>query len=104
MKINLFSKVRTNKEGRQFTNYIGRLKKKDGTEMTCNVKFKETAGHPDIKSLPAVVEVLKANANLAKREYLDERTGELKTAYTLWVNKWAIVGEYVDHSLDDFDD
>ncbi len=104
MKINLFSKARTNREGRQFTNYIGKLVRRDGTELTCNVKFRESAGKPDPAALPAVVEIMKQDSNLTKREYLDERTGELKTAFTLWANKWSIVGEYVDHSLDEFDD
>ena len=46
----------------------------------------------------------KEHCNVSKRRYLDESTGEILHAYTLWVSQYAAGGEYVDHSMDEFED
>ena len=46
----------------------------------------------------------KEHCNVSKRRYLNESTGEVLDAFTLWVNQYAAGGEYVDHSMDEFED
>ena len=44
----------------------------------------------------------KKNANISKRTFKREDTGETGTSYTLWISTWENGSEYVDHSMDDF--
>ena len=109
MKVLVFAKKRQTKDGRAFTAYVSKLTKKDGTDLTAGVKFREECGAPTMEECPCYIEVDKANANLAvrDREITDEETGEIKavTQYTLWVSAWERAAEkYVDHSLDDIAD
>lgn len=109
MKVLVFAKKRQTKDGRNFTAYVTKLSRKDGTELTAGVKFREECGAPTADECPCYVEVDKKNANLAtrNREITDEETGEIKDVvqYTLWVSAWERSNEvYVDHSLDDFED
>ena len=68
MKINLFGKKRTTRDGKKtFITYFSTLTKKDGTEMKVNVKFREEAGQPE--HLPCVIEFDKQNANLSYETY-----------------------------------
>lgn len=104
MKITLFRKVRNTKEGKKFDSFITKLTKKDGSETTVSVRF---LGDPrdafDASLCPYIIIVDKKDANLSKRETMDENTGEMHTFYTLWVKKYTVSDEkYVDHSLDDY--
>lgn len=103
MNISVFAKNRETKDGKKFTSYISKLLKKDGSELTVSVKFREECGAPEKAKCPCVISVDKNKANLSKRETVDTSTGEIVTFFTLWVNNWKYVGEYIDHSLDDFD-
>lgn len=104
MKITLFRKVRTTKEGKKFDTFITKLYKKDGSEITASVKFSGDSRDAFDSSLcPYNIIVDKQDANLSKREITDENTGETHIFYTLWVKKYIISDEkFVDHSLDDF--
>lgn len=104
MEISIFAKNRKIKEGRSFTVYISSLKKKDGTEVPCNVKFNQSCTPPKPEACPCNIIIAKEHCNVSKRRYLNESTGEILDAYTLWVNQYAAGGEYVDHSMDDFED
>ena len=109
MKVLVFAKKRQTKDGRNFTAYVTKMTKKDGSELTAGVKFREECGAPTADECPCYIEVNKNDANLSTRTYevTDPDTNEVKdvTQYTLWVSKYVkSVEEYVDHSLDDFED
>lgn len=108
MKLAIFAKKKTTKDGRAFYAYVSKLQKKDGTEVTAGVKFREECGSPKAEECPCYILVDKNNANLSTRnmEYITE-DGEVKEyeSKTLWVNAWEKSPEkYVDTSLDDFED
>lgn len=109
MKLLIFGKKRQTKDGKTFTAYVSKLPKKDGTELTASVKFREECGSPKLEDCPLYIEVDKTKANLAtkKRDIEDEETHEIKEvlSHTLWVSEWKKSNEkYVDHSLDDIAD
>lgn len=104
MNVTIFAKNRKTKEGKSFIAYIGRLRKKDGTETSCSVKFKEDCGAPNKSDCPMIIGVEKSNANMSTQTYIDEASGTEKQSFTLWVDAWSIVGEYVDNSLDEYED
>lgn len=102
MRITLFAKTAHTKDGKPFTRYIGKMDKKDGSQITVTCRATDKA--KDLKSLtyPAIIEFDKKDANLASQTYT-RKDGTEGTSYTLWLNKWAESSEkYVDHSLDDF--
>lgn len=104
MNITVFAKKRTSEEGRKFLSYFGRLKKKDGSDLSVGIRFRDTCPGPKQEDCPMNVIVEKSDANLSERHYEDEDSGEIRTAYTLWVAQWVPdPNEFEDHSLDDFD-
>ena len=113
MQINIFHKKGVKNDGKTFPIYLSTLTKKDGTQLSVNVKFREDAGQPDPKDCPCVIEIDKTAANLVikpiivedddgEKGYLTDENGEIKNRNTLWVSHWDMVGPYVDKSLDDF--
>lgn len=108
MKVLVFGKKRQTKEGKNFTAYVTKMTKKDGTEITASVKFREECGQPKLEETPCYIEFDKTNGNMTHRnvEVTDNETGEIKeiTNHTLWISKWKMSNEkYVDKSLDDFE-
>ena len=104
MKITVFSKKITKHDGSKFTGYVTKLKKKDGSEIYCRVRFHEGCRAP--RECPAIIAVNKDKANLVKRHYKNDDDKELSwyNIYTLWITDWNPTEEkYVDHSLDDFE-
>ena len=100
MKITVFSKKISKHDGSKFTGYVTKLKKKDGSEIYCRVRFHEGCSAP--RECPVIIEVEKDKANLIKRHY--ENEDKAYDIYTLWVIDWNPTEEkYVDHSLDDFE-
>ena len=100
MKITVFSKKISKHDGSKFTGYVTKLKKKDGSEIYCRVRFHEGCSAP--RECPAIIDVRKDNANLIKRHYTNE--DKEYDIYTLWITNWNPTEEkYVDHSLDDFE-
>lgn len=103
MKITVFAKRRTTKEGKKFYTYLSKLTKKDGTEITASVRFNEGES-PKTEFCPMIIEVDKTKCNLSTRKITNEETGEIRTNYTLWVKDWKKSDEeWVDHSMDDFE-
>lgn len=100
MKITVFSKKISKHDGSKFTGYVTKLKKKDGSEIYCRVRFHEGCSSP--RECPAIIAVDKDHANLIKRHYKnDDKEYDI---YTLWITDWNLTEEkYVDHSLDDFE-
>lgn len=102
MKLTIFSKSMKSKEDRKFKVYLTRLKRKDGEEVPVRVSWAESVVIPS--SFPCIIEVEKKNANLSQKKYKDLEGNE-GVSYTLWVNEYTLSKEeYVDHSLDDFED
>lgn len=105
MNLTIFAKKRTTKEGKTFYTYISTMTRKDGTELTASVKFRDECGSPKPENCPVNIIVDKENANLSTRTYTREDNGELATSYTLWVSGWELdtINPFVDHSLDEFE-
>ena len=99
-EINVFSKKRTGKDGRSFYTYFGRLARKDGTELSVSVKFKDTYDCEVPLVFPTKIIFDKKDANLSKRTYETE-DGNTAVGYTLWLNRWE-ENPFEDDSLDDF--
>lgn len=109
MKVLVFAKKRQTKDGKAFTAYVTKMTKKDGSDLTAGVKFREECGSPKADECPCYLLIDKLDANLSKRvrEEVDAESGEIRdrVSYTLWVSDWKKSDEeYVDHSLDDFED
>ena len=100
MKITVFSKKVSKHDGSKFTGYVTKLKKKDGSEIYCRVRFREGCSAP--RECPAIIEVERDHANLVKRHYKnDDKEYDI---YTLWITDWEPADEkYIDHSLDEFE-
>lgn len=103
MKLLVFAKKRTTKEGKKFNIYISKLTKKDGTEVTTAVKFREECGAPKPEDCPCYIEVKKNDCNMSTTEVTNHDTGEIYINNTLWVSKWTKLAEqFVDTSMDEF--
>ena len=104
MKYTVFAKRRQTPET-TFFNFLTTLTRKDGTEVTAQVKFRDECGKPKPEKCPLILESPKEALNMTKRRYVNSSTGEERTAFTMWVSEWKDTGEqYVDHSMDDFED
>ena len=102
MQITVYAKKRQTQEGKNFFSYITKLTKKDGTEVTTSVKFREDCGQPKGDQCPCNIIVEKGDCNFSTKTIVDEETGEALQSNTLWVNNWRMGDEFVDHSMDDF--
>lgn len=102
MQITVFAKKRHTEEGKTFFSYLSKLVKKDGTEVTTAVKFREDCGQPRGESCPCNIIVEKGDCNFSTKCITNEETGEIITSNTLWVNRWEMGDPYIDHSMDDF--
>lgn len=110
MKVNVFGKM-VEWQGKRFPAYNGRLITKDGIEVPVTIKFRQDAKSPDLSECPCQISFEKTDANLVIKTIKDsdgipvtDDSGEVKTAKTLWIARWKMVGPYIDHSLDDFED
>lgn len=103
MIITVFAKRRQTNEGKVFFNYLSTLHNKNGESIPVQLKFRESAGSPRPEECPCNIVVNKEDANLTTREYIDDSTAETRVARTVWITKWKMGEQYVDHSLDDFD-
>ena len=103
MKINVFGKKRTTEDGKKFYTYLTKLSKKDGTEVTTQVKFREECGNP--KKVPCTIEFDKKNANYSETDdyYIDENDVEVPfVRRELWITNYT-ESDYIDTSMDDFE-
>lgn len=108
MEITLFAKKRLTRDGKPFYSFLSTLKKKDGSDLVCTVKFNNDT-KPVPEQCPMNIVVEKSDANLSTKKFTrqvtDPETGEISTeqgqSYTLWVSRWQPGAPYVDHSLDD---
>lgn len=104
MKVTVFEKTINLKDGRTFKSYRTRLTKKDGSGVYCGVMFPKD-DTPKTEEFPLVIAFDKKDANISQRKSIKEETGEVFVNNTLWLKKFVRTGEeYVDHSLDEFED
>ena len=106
MLLNVFAKKRTGKDGKVFYNFLSTLTKKNGEQETVQLKFREDAGLPNASKCPMTIEVDKSKANLTKKMVTVEKNGEEKEIEqrTLWISEYEYKGDYVDTSLDEYED
>lgn len=102
MEITIYAKKKQSRDGKTFYTYLSTLTRKDGTQQTVQVKFRDEAGNPKPENCPMNIVIDKNDANLSSRDYVREDTGETVRAFTLWVTQYAPGSKFVDHSLDDF--
>lgn len=107
MKLAVFAKKRQvvdeNGKSRDFYTYLTTLvNKTTGEPLSVQVKFREACGVPDPKYCPQFIEVPKEKMNLSWEKYTNDDGEELQAA-KLWVTEWQKAGDYVDHSMDEFE-
>lgn len=103
MEITIYAKKKQSREGKTFFTYLSTLTRKDGTQQTVQVKFRDEAGNPRPENCPLNIRFDKASANLSSRDYERDDTGETVRSYTLWITQWEEGSKFVDHSLDEFE-
>lgn len=103
MKMNIFAKSVKKSDGSSFVRYIGKLYDKNGLEYNVTIKFKDIAP-PAQKDCPMEINVKKEGSQLSQKRERNAVTGDDIVYYTLWTNNWERIGDYIDHSLDDFED
>ena len=103
LKITVFAKKITKKDGTKFTTYLTKLSTKSGEEISAKVMFNdENYPKPKAESCPCVLLVDRSSSNLSSKINTNEETGEQFVSKTLWVGKYELSDEkFVDHSLDD---
>lgn len=108
MKLAIFSKKRQTIDSetgkaRTFYTYLTTLVNKvSGEPLTVQVKFREACGAPDPDLCPCFIEVPQGKANLSWDKYTND-DGEEMEAARMWITEWEHAGDYVDHSLDEYD-
>lgn len=101
MRLEVFGKQRTNKDGKPFITYLSRITNmKTGEIIPVQIKFRTGVEVP--KELPIVANIDKKNANLVKEDWENEE-GETGVKNIIWVSEVKSYEEYVDHTLDDFE-
>ena len=101
MRLEVFGKQRTNKDGKPFTTYLSRITNmKTGEIIPVQIKFRMDVQPP--KELPIVMNVDKKNANLVKENWENEE-GETGVKHVIWISVVSSYEDYIDHTLDDFE-
>ena len=101
MRLEVFGKQRTNKDGKSFITYMSRITNmKTGETIPVQIKF--IIGVEVPKELPIVINIEKKNANLVKENWENE-TGEAGVKNVLWISAVKSYEKYIDHTLDDFE-
>lgn len=101
MRLEVFGKQRTNKDGKPFITYLSRITNiKTGEIIPVQIKFRTGVEAP--KELPIVANIDKKNANLVKENWENEE-GETGVKNIIWVSAVTSYEDYIDHTLDDFE-
>ncbi len=101
-ELTIFAKKRTTHEGKPFHTYLTRLTRNDGTQVTAQVKFRQSCNQPKPEQCPLNIIVERRDINLATKVIQDEYTGEIIESKTLWISAYERGTEYVDTSLDEY--
>lgn len=101
MRLTIYGKNITTKNGNSFIKYTSRITDKSGKEYPVQVKFKKSCTKLTSDLLPCVIEVGKDECSLATEHYTSNE--EDRIAYTLWLSGYKVTDEaVVDHSMDEF--
>ena len=101
MRLEVFGKQRTNKDGKPFIIYLSKITNmKTGEIIPVQIKFRTGVEVP--KKLPIVLNIEKKNANLVKKDWENEK-GETIVKHVLWVSAVKSYEDYIDHTLDNFE-
>ena len=103
MEIAIFAKKRQSNDGRTFYNYLTRLTRKDGTEISAVVKFRSNVTPPDPNICPLYIQFNKDDASFSSKTVVNEDTAEVITRNTLWVHAYQPGRPWVDTSMDEFE-
>lgn len=101
MKIDVFAKKVTTKDGKKFYKNISTLTNKEGEKIYVDVCVSEEE-KSKLGNLPKTITFDKHNANMTTKE-VDGKDGKTYTNRTLWIKKIDTVNDYIDTSLDDFE-
>lgn len=102
LKLLIFAKKRTAKDGKTFYNYLTTLTRKStGEAVPTQVKFRMDCGAPDPHNCPRYIIVDRSACNFSTKEIATDDGA--KKCNTLWVSDWSDGGDYVDTSLEDID-
>lgn len=102
MEITVFAKKRRAADGRTFYNFLTSLPRKNGETQSMQIKFRSGAPFLKAEMCPCNIVIDKADCSIASRVFTRRDTGELGTAYTLWVSAYKMGSEFVDNSTDDY--
>lgn len=101
MRLEVFGKQRTTKDGKPFTTYLSRITNmKTGEIISVQIKFRTGVEVP--KELPIIANIEKKNVNLVRENWEDEN-GETGVKHVLWISAVTSYEDYIDHTLDDFE-
>lgn len=104
MRVNVFPKKITAKNGNKFTKYVTTLTKKDGSTVYAEVKFSDESLN-QVDKFPVTLTINQGDGNFtSKTIHGKDKDGNPKDYIrnTLWVSHISAVEEYIDTSLDDF--
>ena len=101
MKIDVFAKKITTKNGKTFYKKISTLTNKEGEKIYVDVRIPEEE-ESKLGNLQKTITFDKHNANMTTKE-VDGKDGKTYTNRTLWIKKIDTVNDYIDTSLDDFE-
>lgn len=101
-ELTIFAKKRTTHEGKPFHTYLTRLTRLDGTQVTVQVKFRQSCNPPKPEQCPMNIIAGLNDMSLASKTITDEYTGEIIESRTLWISAYERGTEYVDKSLDGY--
>ena len=96
MKLAIFAKKLTSREGRPFAKYFTTLTKKSGEEIMVQVKFREDCGAPKPEECPMNIVVDKTDCNYREKtsSYVDEDGNDLdKNLMNLSVEQIQIIAK-----------
>lgn len=101
MKLTIYGKTISAKNGNSFIKYTSRITDNAGKEYSVQVKFKKGCTQITKDQLPCVIEVDKSECSLATEHYTSNE--EDRIAYTLWLSGYKLTDEKViDRSMDNF--
>lgn len=103
MRLTIFAKKRTTKEGKPFSTYLTTLTKKSGESIVTQVKFSTECVQINPLNCPLNIEVEKKDCNYSEKKITAGE--ETKISRTLWVKNYSVAKiPFEDTSMDEFED
>lgn len=99
MKIKIFAK---RLYGEKFVYLSALVRKDDGERLPVEVRFRRSAGKPDIEDCPLMIDIKREDCDLTFEEYVNKYNETCKAA-KLWIRKYEVVEDDSENILDEFD-